>query len=252
MALMGKYIYCFVKESEKITFGSSMIGNLNAPVYTIPYKDISAVVSDAPIIDYDPTRKNILAHQGVINKVIDKYTIIPVAFGTVSNNKKEIENIIDSKYANFIRLVDYFKDKIELGLKIIWEKDYFNEDIETEKIKKLKKVVSGEKEEKVLNEKIELGRLVEASILNKREEYNNKIYGALEKISFESKLKEKVPIKTVFSAYFLVQKSKEVEFDKAVERLADLYKNKLILNYTGPWPPYNFIDVSINIDEENR
>lgn len=249
---MGKYIYCFIKESEKITFGNSMIGSLNAPVYTIQYKEISAVVSDAPIVDYDPTRKNILAHQGVINKVIDKYTIIPVAFGTVANNKKEIETIIVSKYANFIRLVDYFKDKVELGLKITWDKDYFNEDIETDKIKRLKEIVSGEKEEKVLNEKIELGRLVEAAILDKREEYNKKIYKSLEKISFESKLKDKVPIKTVFSAYFLVQKSKEIEFDKAVEKLADLYKNKLVLNYTGPWPPYNFIDVSISIDEENR
>jgi len=251
MALMGKYIYCFIKEKEKITFGNSMIGGLNAPVYTIPYKDISAVVSDAPIIDYDPTRKNILAHQGVISKVIDKYTITPVAFGTVANNKKEIETIIYTKYSSFIELIDYFKNKIELGLRITWEKDYFNEDIESDKIKRLKEIVSGEEENKVLNEKIELGKLVEAAIENRREEYNKKIYRILEKLSYESKLKEKVPIKTVFSAYFLVEKSKEADFDKAVEKLAALYKDKLILNYTGPWPPYNFIDVSININQRS-
>lgn len=242
MALMGKYIYCFIKESEKVTFGNSMMGSLNAPVYTISYKEISAVVSDAPIVDYDPTRKNILAHQGVINKVIGKYTTIPVAFATVVNNKKEVESIIESKYDNFIKLLDYFKDKVELGLKVTWHKDYFNEDIEDDRIKKLKEFVSGKEEKTVLNEKIELGKLVETAILNKREEYNEKIYNVLEKLSFESKLKDNVPIKTVFSAYFLVARSKEAEFDKVVEKLTDLYKDKLVLSYTGPWPPYNFID----------
>ena len=247
MALMGKYIYCFIREPEKLTFGTSMIGNLNAPVYTIPYKDISAVVSNAPIIDYDPIRKNILAYQRIINKVMEKYAIIPVAFGTVVNNKKEIEDLITFNYDKFINLADYFKDKIELGLRVTWHKDFFNTDIEDDEIKRLKEIVSGKEEKQVLNEKIQLGQLVEASILSKREEYLNKIYNTLKKLSVDSKHKDKIAIKTVFNAYFLIEKSMGAAFDKEVEALVNLYGNKLVLNYTGPWPPYNFIDADINI-----
>jgi hypothetical protein len=249
MALMGKYIYCFIKEKEKVNFGSSTIAIMNAPVYTITYKDISAVVSDAPVIEYDPSRKNILAHQQVITRVINKYTIIPVAFGTIANNKKEVEFILTENYTNFIELIEYFKNKIELGLKITWDKDYFNQDIEDKKIKELKEFVSGKDENIVLNEKIELGQLVEAAIVNKREEYKQEIYNSLKKMSVESKLKETVPIKTVFNAYFLIDKAKEDDFDKAVGKFDAAYKNKLIISYTGPWPPYNFIDIKINMKE---
>ncbi|MCJ7690046.1 MAG: GvpL/GvpF family gas vesicle protein [Clostridiaceae bacterium] len=248
MALMGKYIYCFIREKEKITFGNSTIGNLNAPVYTITCKNISAVVSDAPIIDYDPTRKSILAHQAIVNKVMDKYTIIPVAFGTVANKRKNVEAIINAYYEDFDELLDYFKDKMEVGLRITWNKEYFNIDIESDEIKRLKEIVSGKEEKRVLSEKIELGKLVEAEVLSKRKEYEENIYEQLENLNVKSKLKEKVPIKTVFNAYFLIEKSKEAAFDKKVLVLSELYTNKLNFNYTGPWPPYNFVDINIDMN----
>jgi hypothetical protein len=246
MALMGKYIYCFIKEKEKVSLGNSNLGNLNAPVYTIPYKEISAVVSDAPIVEYDPTRKNILAYEKIIVKVMNKYTILPVAFGTVANNKKDVENIINDNYNRFHDLIDFFKDKMEVGLTITWSKDYFNEDIESDEIKKLKKIVDGKDENKVLNEKTQLGKLVQESIFSKREEYNQSIYNPLKQLSVDSNIKEKLPIKTVLNAYFLIEKAKVANFDKNVEALADLYKDKLVFNYTGPWPPYNFVDINVN------
>lgn len=248
MALMGKYIYCFIKEKEKVNLGNSKLGNLNASVYTIPCKEISAVVSDAPIIEYDPTRKNILAYEDIIVKVMNKYAILPVSFGTVANDKKDVENIINNNYNRFHDLIDFFADKMEVGLTITWSKDYFNEDIENDEIKELKKVVEGKEENKVLNEKIQLGRLVQESIFSKREEYDKSIYNPLKKLSVDSNVKEKLPIKTVFNAYFLIEKSMEADFDKKVEALAELYKDKLVFNYTGPWPPYNFVDINMNMN----
>lgn len=247
MTSFGKYIYCFIKEKEKVSFGNSKLGNLNAPVCTIPYKEISAVVSDVPIIEYDPTRKNILAYEEIIVKVMKEYTILPVAFGTVANSKKDVENIISNNYNGFHEQLEFFKDKMEVGLTIKWNDDYFNDDIETEEIKKLKKIVEGKDESKVLNEKIQLGRLVQESIFSKRKEYNNSIYEPLKNLSVNSNIKDKLPIKTVLISYFLINKSMEDDFDKKVEALADQYKDKLLFNYTGPWPPYNFVDISINM-----
>jgi len=248
MALIGKYIYCFIREKEKMTFGNSTISNLNAPVYTITCKNISAVVSDAPIIDYDPTRKNILSHQAIVNKVMDKYTIIPVAFGTIANRRKNVEAIINAYYEEFDELLDYFKDKMEVGLRITWDKDYFNIDIENDEIKILKEIVSGKEEKRVLDEKVELGKLVEAEIIVKRKEYEDNIYEKLRDLSVNSKLKDKIPIKTVFNAYFLIEKSMEAAFDKEVGALSEVFKNKLIFNYTGPWPPFNFVDINIDMN----
>lgn len=250
MSLPGKYIYCFVKEKDGINICSSSFANILSPVYTLPFKDISAVVSNTDIYEFDPTRKNLQNHQRVISRVMEKYTVIPVAFGTVGNNKKNIENIIEVNYDRLLEQLEFLENKSEVGLKITWDNDFFNQDIETEEIKKLKSRVSGKEEEEVLLDKIQLGKLVQLAIENKKEEYVNKIYTPLSKFAVMSKLKEGIPIKTVFNAYFLVKDPESEKFDHEVEKIYKTYENKLIFSYTGPWPPYNFTDLRINLTQE--
>lgn len=252
MAIMGKYMYCFINERDCANFGRSQIGGLNAPVHTITYGDVSAVVSEAPILDYDPTRKNLMAHQEVILKVMGKYTVLPVAFGTVARNKNDVTAVINANHNQFLKNISYLKDKVELGLRVTWNKDYFNIDIEDEAIKLLKNKISGRPEKEVFTEKIQLGKMVEASIGNKREEYTMKIYKPLEMLAAESKQKITVPIKTVFNAYFLVEKVKEASFDSDVEKLRQQYEGKLTFYYTGPWPPYNFINMKLELINANK
>lgn len=247
MALMGKYLYCFINEKDKISLGSSSVAGLNAPIYTITYGEISAVVSEAPIIEYDPSRKNLLAHKEALAKIMKKYTVVPVAFGTVAKNKNDVVQIITANHDEFLANINYLKDKVELGLRVTWNKDYFNTDIEDVDMVTLKNKISGKPEKEVFTEKIDLGKRVESAILRKRDEYIQKIYSPLEKLAAESKQKKTIPIKTIFNAYFLVDKSKEINFDKVVEELTQQYQGKLDLYYTGPWPPYNFIDMHINL-----
>jgi hypothetical protein len=251
MASAGKYIYCFVKEKEEVSICSSSFANVISPVYTLPYKDISAVVSNTDVYEFDPTRKNVLNHQRVMSKIMERYPIIPVAFGTVGNNKKDIENIITTNYDQLLDKLEFFKDKSELGLRITWDNNYFNEDIESDEIKVLKRKVTGKEEDEVLIEKIQLGRLVQEAIENKKEEYIKEIYKPLSKLAVMSKQKDGIPIKTVFNAYFLIHNSESDKFDKMVEKISEPFLGKLVFSYTGPWPPYNFVDLRLNVNTEN-
>lgn len=252
MSAQGKYIYCFIKEKDVINICSSAFANVISPVYTIPLNEISAVVSNTDIFEYDPTRKNVLNHQRIITKVMEKYTVIPVAFGTVGSNKKAIENIIEYNYDQLLVQLDFLTDKTEVGLKVTWEEGYFNEDIEDDEIRELKKKVFGKEEEEVLLDKIQLGKLVQASIENKKEQYIQEIYTPLSKLAVKSKLKDGIPIKTVFNASFLINNSESDFFDKEVEKLFEIYKNRLQFSYIGPWPPYNFVDMRINLSDINQ
>ena len=137
MSSTGKYIYCFIKEKESVNIcGSGIAGNIS-PTYTLPYKDVSAVVSDTDIFEYDPTRKNVLAHQRVITKVMEKYALVPVAFGTVSENEDEIKKMLSLNYDKFMEQLGFLKDKSELGLRVTWDDEGFSRDIEEEEIKTL-------------------------------------------------------------------------------------------------------------------
>lgn len=246
MSLPGKYIYCFIKEKDGINICSSSFANIISPVYTLPFNEISAVVSNTDIFEYDPTRKNVQNHQRVITKVMEKYTVIPVAFGTVGNNKKSIENIIKDNYEQLLEQLNLLENKSEVGLKVTWDINYFNQDIETKEIKELKAKVAGKEEDEVLLDKIQLGRLVQQAIEDRKEEYINQIYNPLSKLAVMSKRKDEVPIKTVFNAYFLVDNAASESFDQEVERIYKAFDHKLVFNYTGPWPPYNFTNLRIN------
>lgn len=246
MQVMGKYLYCFIGESKPVSLGVSSIGGVDAPVYALPRGKVAAVVSDAPVTDYDPTRKNLLAHQKVVGAVMKRYTVIPVAFGTVGGGKKDVEAVIAAHHDRFLELLEYLRDKTELGLRVTWKDDRFGEDIETDSIRELKSRVAGKDEEEVLADKIELGKQVEASLAARREEYEKAIYEPLRELAADSRLKESVPIKTVFSAYFLVDEPRSGVFDDKVEALYERYGGKLDFNYTGPWPAYNFVDMAIH------
>jgi hypothetical protein len=251
MAITGKYLYCFIKEKDHVILGSSSVAEPIMPVYTLPYKGVSAVVSDADIVNFEPSRKNILAHQRVMNMITASYSILPVAFGTVSFDKVEIEHMLADNCDRFLKMLDYFKNKLELGLRVIWNKDYFIKDIENDEIIQLKQKIIGRDEDEVLVDKINLGKLVEASMLEKKDRYIQDIYEPLKKAAIECKLKDGIPMKTVFSAYFLIEKAQSDEFDKKVEDIYRPYDGRLDFCYTGPWPPYNFVDTGIVLKTNN-
>ncbi|MPM42499.1 hypothetical protein SDC9_89164 [bioreactor metagenome] len=250
MALPGKYIYCFIRETDRISMGNSTIAGFNSPVYTLPFRNISALVSDTNCTEFVPARKNLLSHQHTINKAMENYTVIPVAFGTAAKSREAVEKLIEANYDRFMEQFSHLENKLELGLRVTWEKGFFNEDIENNEIKALKKKVEGKKEEEVLTEKIALGKLVEKVVLSKKDEYAEKIFFPLCSLAAEGKRKENTPIKTVFDAYFLIDKSRCGEFDRRVEELYRPYENKLSFSYTGPWPPYNFVSIRLNMEEE--
>src|SRR6185295_4983551 len=56
----GKYVYCIIESSDALRFGPIGIGADPSDVYTVHYKNLAAVVSDAPLEVLDSTRENVL------------------------------------------------------------------------------------------------------------------------------------------------------------------------------------------------
>ena len=179
---MGKYIYGIVNTDSNIQ-------GMDAGVYTIPYKDISAVVSDSEVTDYTNLLKDALArlllrHQQVIEKIMENFTIIPMRLGTYCADEDEVRHILVKGYC---RIKDIFKEingKIEIDVVAIWNifDDVLKEIAEEEEIKEFKQSLLNKKEGVTLNEQMKIGVLIKGYLDKKRKKYSNKI---------ESSLKEK-------------------------------------------------------------
>jgi len=53
----------------------------------------------------------------------------------------------------------------------------------------------------------------------------------------------------IVNAAFLVERHKEAEFDQRVQELDATYGDKMKFKYVGTLPPFNFINLTINVGE---
>src|SRR3954449_10251186 len=105
----GKYVYCIIRNDRSREFGEIGIGSASR-VYTVSHKDLAAVVSDTPIVIYDPTRENVLAHEFVNETVMRDHTVIPMSFGTIFRTGEDIVELLKSTYRALEDVLQKMKD----------------------------------------------------------------------------------------------------------------------------------------------
>jgi hypothetical protein len=226
----GKYVYCIIRSEETLHFGPLGLGAEPADVHTVHYRDIAAVVSNTPMVVQDPTRENVLAHQRVNETVMQKHTVIPMSFGTVFKTDDDIMELLRSAYDAFSDVLNKMQEKFEFGLKVLWDRDQIIREIEEddEDIRRLKTEISSQKGSTYFA-RMQYGRL------------------ALRDVSVASRSNKPIGDRMIMNAAFLVSREKEQAFDARVKEIGQQY-DKLTFKYTGPWPPYNFLNIRLKLE----
>jgi len=247
----GRYIYGIIQTNEKKNFCSIGLNDLKKEVYTVPYQDISAVVSDSPIIAYDSMTKDqvvkdLFCHQWVIEKVMKYHTIIPVKFGTFTEKEKEVLEILKNGYKQFMEALNLISNKIELDLVALWNKEIiFKEIAEEREIKELKEKIASDPADPQLDDRIKLGRMVEKSLKKKNLEYAEEILGALKEKAFDFCTHDTLDNIMILNSSFLLDRNREKDFDKKLNELDEKYNKKINFRNVGPLPPYSFSTIEV-------
>jgi hypothetical protein len=246
----GKYVYCIIKSQDEREFGPIGIGEAAGRVYTVHHQDLAAVVSDTPIRIYDPTRENVLAHELVNETVMREFTVIPMSFGTIFRTKEDIIELLKSTYRAFDDVLHKMRDKIEFGLKVLWDRDRVIGRLEEsdEEIRRLKEEITGNVQSSTYFARMQLGRLVEAALERTANRYVMDIHESLKPVAVASRSNKPIGDRMMMNAAYLVERAREQEFDEAVKALSRKYEGLLSFKYTGPWPPYNFVNIKLRLE----
>jgi len=198
------------KASESKTKEDILKFNFNVlrgkPIIIIPYEDIGALVSKYPFLNPILKEQEAMKHADILKKIAKKTTIIPMAFGTTFKDKEILELILKKSYDVIKETLEQIKNKIELGVKVIKN----NEE----------------------NTTMDEGKIT-TEILN-----------SLNDMSVKSVKGENFSERLLLNYSFLVEKDNFSKFSNAIAKLEEKYK-QLKFNYTGPWPPYSFVDIHI-------
>jgi gas vesicle protein GvpL/GvpF len=244
----GKYVYCIIPSGEPLRFGPIGIGAEPAEVHTVHYRELAAVVSDTPIEVFDATRENVLAHERVNETVMRRHTVIPMSFGTVFKTREDIVELLKAAYEAFNDVLSKMADKLEFGLKVLWDREVVIRDIENadEDVRRLKNEISSQKGSTYFA-RMQYGRLVDAALEARSERYVNEIFEELRPVSVASRANKPIGEKMIMNAAFLVARDKEPAFDAKVKQIGARH-DKLTFKYTGPWPPYNFVNIRLKLE----
>ena len=196
----------------------------------------------------DSTRENVLAHERVNETVMREHTVIPMSFGTVFKTREDIIELLRSAAEAFGDVLNKMQNKLEFGLKVLWDRDQAVREVEAEDedISRLKKEISGQKGPTYFA-RMQYGRLVDAALHARSERYVAVVLDELRDVSVASRINKPIGDKMIMNAAFLISRDQEQAFDAKVKSIASRF-DKLTFKYTGPWPPYNFVNIRLKLE----
>jgi hypothetical protein len=246
----GRYVYGIIAGRDPLTFGKMGLGGQGEMVYTVNHGDISGVVSRTSVFIFDPTRENALAHEHVIESVMKSHTIIPMSFGTVFRTDDDIREVLRSIYPSLKDVLEQMSGKVEFGLKVTWDRDQIVEELkrQDEEIHRFHLEITKKHLQSTYLARMQLGRMIDKALVETSSQYVREIYEALRNVCVASRDNKPIGEKMIMNAAFLIERQREAEFDAAVNRVAKRFGSRLNFRYTGPWPPYNFVNIRLKLE----
>jgi len=264
----GLYAYGLIEKNAKYP---DMLGiDKKNKVYTVEGEDICIVVSDIDIYQFQSQVEELYTeitnvtggtfpeessdllqgHEEVIDRIMQKTTIVPLKFGTILKDQEAVAEMLQDQGENFKHLLVKFKGKVECGLKVYADKQALiqhlvhietrltNRHEQQENLSRGTAYLLGRKREEELNERVamQFAQVAEA------------IFRELEEDAIDAKKNTILPQKQtgkkkemILNAAYLVEMEKVARFCQDGQQLIERYAfMKLDLEFSGPWPPYNF------------
>jgi hypothetical protein len=181
-------------------------------LYTVDHRTLSAVVSDIEVLEPEETDENLRAHDKALQAVMeDERTsaVVPMRFGMVFKSARPLKNILRGSRGVLTRALNEIEGTVEMGLKLITEEDA---------------TVDRDAVREAVSE-----RLGEVSL----EETENGLFSD----------------RLVLNRSYLVERDAREAFDEAIAAIEEEYTGALMVQYTGPWAPYNFVDIEIGVQQ---
>lgn len=255
----GTYIYCVARVQAAPTGATPsqalpFTGIGGTSVRTVPYSDVAAIVSDSPFDTYDVTRENLVAHEQVVEKVMEQSDVLPVSFGTVAQDDQAVQQqLLAVALDDLHQALDRVHGRVELGVKVLWEKDRLFAELaaEDQAIHDLLTEIAGTTPEETYDQRTQLGELIAAGMEHKRDQDAAMLMNALQPLAIDTRINNIMTDLMVLNASFLVDKQQIPAFEAQIEALRQAQTGRLIFQYTGALPPYNFVSITASQGEQN-
>ncbi|MGW2256132.1 GvpL/GvpF family gas vesicle protein [Kitasatospora sp. NPDC001660] len=236
---MAIYVYAITADSHPLRLdGITGVGDPPEELSTISGSDLAAVVSAVPE-GLRARRRDVLAHQDLLQRLRADGTVLPLRFGTLASDVQEVRDVLKERADSYRERLHSLEGCSEYLLKASCEEDAL-----------LWQILSDSEEARQLNDesrrsgdpnvKIRLGELVAGEIRARETSAATHAVDSLRPLAREVHENEAAGNDFV-SASFLVEDARGEEFTAAQTRLASKWGEAYQFRLHGPLPPYSFV-----------
>lgn len=244
----GKYLYGITDtQQDQIAEAiSNLKGINNEALKLVPYQDITALVSDTRVINFDEFNKEklyqyVATHQQTVEALARNINIIPMRFGMIVKKEKELFDILKRAYLQFTLVLNKIRDKAEFILQVFWDEQAFLEEIGASE-------EFGKGKEPGLMTKLELGRMIFELVEKHRNQYISDIQAELQKVVLDIRSDKLMDKNMILNRSLLIKRDQESKLDEFINKLSEQY-SKLRFKYFGPLPIYSFVDIDLSLGD---
>lgn len=244
----GCYLYAIATRDGGA--GLDVTGINDQKVYHVSDKRLSAVVSRVQgNKKIRPQRRNLAAHQRVLQRLMAVTTPLPMAFGIIAEGDDAVIDILERHRELFLDQFNRVSGKVEMGLRVCWDVDnIFDYFIRTHSdLRAARDEYFSTQHEVTQEDKIELGRLFDHLLQEDRQNLGDDVERILGPYCHEIKQGKCRSERDVMSLACLVARDAQDRFEEGVLKAAAEFDNNFVFDFNGPWAPHNFVDVELEI-----
>jgi len=250
----GIYLYCIADSNEKVSLGK--IGIDESEVYTIPYREVSAVVHNCDSRPYesedkDMVKKWVLTHQKIVDSAWQRLgAVLPLAFDTIiigeeaRSSEENMKKWLEKDYGSLKEKLDRVKGKAEYGIQILWDPNVIVEKIaqDTPEIKNLKEEIKTKPPGAAYMYEERIKGLLRKEMEKKADGYFKDFYSRIKKevsdIRIDRTKKVDEALQMLMNLSCLIVKENVERLGEVLEKIKK--ESGFTIRFTGPWPPYSF------------
>ncbi len=238
---MSYLLYCVFRNVPQQPELEALTGVEGKPVLVMNHGDLGAGISEMQKLDSLPDVATVLAYESVVESFFSRRTIVPMRYGCTVRDKSELTAWLDRHHEEYAALLDRLEGLAEMGIRLPACGPEGGLDNDLAAVPPAGFQDSNRLGVSYLSAKKLYYESTDRTA-QRQKELVNTLCHPLSDLFVHRKVELPSPAAPSLSLYFLVPRASVESFRKVSQKcLADGLAK---LQVSGPWPPYNFVDLS--------
>jgi hypothetical protein len=244
---VGLYLYGITDAQEG--FNVSTPGIEGGEVEAIVADGVAAIVTRVSHAKIRAQRANLATHHKLLHQLVERQAVLPCAFGTVAASEDQLRAVLRANRDELLRQLAALRNKVEMSLGVYWNTSNIFEFFvaNNRELQEMRDHIFRPGRNPSLEERMELGRRFESLLKQCREHHTQQVIDALRPCCSEIRAVDAGQEQMIMKLVCLVAKDQQPRFEEGIQAAARKFDDRYSFKYSGPWAPFDFVDMRLNL-----